>query len=73
MLAQNLAATQQPALVIWGANDKIIPSAHAPVPGKARVEIIEGAGHMVQMEKANRVNELILAHVARQSHGSESV
>jgi pyruvate dehydrogenase E2 component (dihydrolipoamide acetyltransferase) len=33
--------------------------------GKAGVEVIDGAGHMVQMEKPNRVNELILAHVVR--------
>jgi pyruvate dehydrogenase E2 component (dihydrolipoamide acetyltransferase) len=63
LLAQGLAGVQQPALVIWGANDRIIPSSHAPVSGKARVEVIERAGHMVQMEKANRVNDLILAHV----------
>jgi pyruvate dehydrogenase E2 component (dihydrolipoamide acetyltransferase) len=41
--------------------------------GNARVEVIEGAGHMVQMEKANRVNEMILVHIARQTHGSERV
>jgi pyruvate dehydrogenase E2 component (dihydrolipoamide acetyltransferase) len=65
VLAQDLAGMQKPTLVIWGANDRIIPPSHAAVSGKARVEVIEGAGHMVQMEKANRVNELILAHVLR--------
>jgi pyruvate dehydrogenase E2 component (dihydrolipoamide acetyltransferase) len=29
----------------------------------AHAEIIAGAGHMVQMEKVGRVNELILAHI----------
>jgi pyruvate dehydrogenase E2 component (dihydrolipoamide acetyltransferase) len=70
-LARDLAGMQQPALVIWGANDRIIPSSHAAALGNARVEVIEGAGHMVQMEKANRVNEMILVHIARQTHGSE--
>jgi len=63
VLAGHLAGMQQPALVIWGANDRVIPSSHATALGNARVEVIEGAGHMVQMEKANRVNDLILAHV----------
>jgi pyruvate dehydrogenase E2 component (dihydrolipoamide acetyltransferase) len=71
VLARDLAGMQQPALVIWGANDRIIPSSHAAALGNARVEVIEGAGHMVQMEKANRVNEMILVHIARQTHGSE--
>jgi len=52
--------------VIWGANDRIIPSSHATVSDKVRVDVVEGAGHMVQMEKASRVNELILSHVLRQ-------
>ena len=52
-------------LVIWGAGDRIIPAAHAGTLGPAaKAKVIEGAGHMVQMEKANRVNELILAHIA---------
>jgi pyruvate dehydrogenase E2 component (dihydrolipoamide acetyltransferase) len=73
VLAGHLAGMQQPALVIWGANDRVIPSSHATALGNARVEVIEGAGHMVQMEKANRINEMILAHIARQTHGSERV
>ena len=28
------------------------------------MEIIEGAGHMVQMEQAGKVNALIKAHIA---------
>jgi pyruvate dehydrogenase E2 component (dihydrolipoyllysine-residue acetyltransferase) len=65
VLADHLASLQQPVQVIWGANDKIIPSSHATASGSATVEVIDGAGHMVQMEKASRVNELILAHVLR--------
>jgi pyruvate dehydrogenase E2 component (dihydrolipoamide acetyltransferase) len=65
VMAGDLAGIRQPVQVIWGANDRIIPSAHAGVSGSARVEVIDGAGHMVQMEKASRVNELILDHVLR--------
>jgi pyruvate dehydrogenase E2 component (dihydrolipoamide acetyltransferase) len=54
-----------PVLVIWGEQDRIIPASHAhPLADRARAEIITGAGHMVQMEKAGRVNELILAHIS---------
>ncbi|MDQ0348884.1 acetoin dehydrogenase dihydrolipoyllysine-residue acetyltransferase subunit [Ancylobacter vacuolatus] len=64
-VAEPLAATDVPALVIAGASDKVIPATHAQALGaRATVEVIEGAGHMVQMEKAGRVNELILAHIA---------
>lgn len=58
------AASLPPTLVISGAGDRVIPPAHANALGAAaKVEVIEGAGHMVQMEKANRVNELLLAHL----------
>ncbi|MDQ0473387.1 acetoin dehydrogenase dihydrolipoyllysine-residue acetyltransferase subunit [Labrys wisconsinensis] len=58
------AAGLPPVLVVWGAADRIIPAAHARALGTgAKVEIVEGAGHMVQMEKASRVNELLLAHI----------
>jgi pyruvate dehydrogenase E2 component (dihydrolipoamide acetyltransferase) len=46
--------------VIWGDQDRIIPIAHAAeIADSVRVEIIEGAGHMVQMEAASEVNGLI--------------
>jgi pyruvate dehydrogenase E2 component (dihydrolipoamide acetyltransferase) len=53
-----------PALVIWGSEDKIIPASHASSAKGAKVEVIEGAGHMVQMEQAGKVNALIKAHIA---------
>jgi pyruvate dehydrogenase E2 component (dihydrolipoyllysine-residue acetyltransferase) len=52
-----------PALVIWGKEDRIIPSSHATAASGAKVEIIDGAGHMVQMEQAGKVNALIKAHI----------
>jgi pyruvate dehydrogenase E2 component (dihydrolipoamide acetyltransferase) len=59
-----LAGKLPPALVIWGKEDMIIPAAHAAnLPG-ARVHVLEGAGHMVFMEKASDVNNLIKAHIA---------
>jgi pyruvate dehydrogenase E2 component (dihydrolipoamide acetyltransferase) len=64
VLAPKLSAKMPPALVIWGKADEVIPSAHANnLPG-AKVHVIDGAGHMVFMEKASDVNNLIKAHVA---------
>jgi pimeloyl-ACP methyl ester carboxylesterase len=47
-----------PVLVVWGANDPIIPvhhaeSAHEAMPG-SRLEIFEGAGHLPQVEAPKR-------------------
>jgi pyruvate dehydrogenase E2 component (dihydrolipoamide acetyltransferase) len=53
-----------PALVIWGSEDRIIPASHAKAAIGARVEVIGGAGHMVQMEQAGKVNLLIRTHIA---------
>jgi pyruvate dehydrogenase E2 component (dihydrolipoyllysine-residue acetyltransferase) len=50
--------------VIWGANDRVIPAKHAGALGEAaKAEVIEQAGHMVQMERAGKVNDLVLAHI----------
>lgn len=51
---------QQPSLVIWGSEDAIIPASHAQGL-EAQVEILPGQGHMVQLEAAERVNQLMLA------------
>ena len=50
---------------VWGKEDKIIPAAHAGNAKGAKVEVIEGAGHMVQMEAAAKVNALIKEHLAK--------
>ena len=52
-----------PAVAISGREDQIIPSAHTANAKGFRVEIIEGAGHMVQMEQASKVNALIKAQI----------
>ena len=50
---------QHPALVIWGAEDAIIPAAHAEGV-EAEVLVVPGVGHMVQMEAAEQVNQKVL-------------
>lgn len=59
-----LAAGKVPVTLVWGREDRIIPAAHAAhAPAGAKVQVLEGAGHMVMMEKAAEVNALIVAQV----------
>jgi len=52
-------------LVIWGAQDRIIPAEHAGnAPPGATVKVFTDAGHMSQMEKAGEVNALLREHAA---------
>ncbi len=63
VLSDALKAAGTPTLVIWGEGDQIIPAAHAQaLAGTADVTVLPQAGHMVQMEKAGRVNDLLIAH-----------
>ncbi len=65
VLTDALGKLGVPVLVVWGKEDKIIPAAHAGNAKGAKVEVIEGAGHMVQMEAAAKVNALIKEHLAK--------
>jgi pyruvate dehydrogenase E2 component (dihydrolipoamide acetyltransferase) len=43
-------------VAVWGAQDKVIPASNAgSLQGKATVNIVDGAGHMVHMEKPQAV------------------
>jgi pyruvate dehydrogenase E2 component (dihydrolipoamide acetyltransferase) len=62
-IASQIAALDIPKLVIWGADDEVIPVSHSGAVDGADVTVVDGAGHMVQMENASRVNELIKAQL----------
>ena len=63
-IAAPLARSGKPVLVLWGRDDRVIPSAHAAnAPEGATVKILDGAGHMAMLEKAHEVNAAIKAHV----------
>ncbi|MCE8548428.1 acetoin dehydrogenase dihydrolipoyllysine-residue acetyltransferase subunit [Ruegeria pomeroyi] len=62
-IAAGVAASGVPTTVIWGAEDAVIPPSHASAISGAKVEVIADAGHMVMMENAARVNELIKAQL----------
>lgn len=60
VLTPRLTESEVPILVIWGDKDAILPPEHAAeLSGRAPAEVLEGRGHMVQMEAAGEVNRLI--------------
>ena len=58
-IVTELSAFDGPVQVIWGQTDEVIPQSHADAIAGAAVTVIAEAGHMVQMENAGRVNDLI--------------
>jgi pyruvate dehydrogenase E2 component (dihydrolipoamide acetyltransferase) len=56
-----------PVLVVWGEQDRVLAPAHAEaLAGRARVELLPGAGHSPHMEAANEVNRLVAAFLDEQ-------
>ncbi len=65
-LAGPIADAKPPTLVVWGEEDRVIPAAHArALAGTAQVAVLPGAGHMVQMEAAGKVNALLKDHIGK--------
>ncbi len=61
-LRDEIAALNLPVQVIWGREDRIIPLAHAEaLQGKLPVHILEGAGHLPHMERAEATAGLLEA------------
>lgn len=65
-----LGAVRAPALIAWGDDDKVVPvsAAHAfkrALPN-ARLEIVKGAGHAVEMEKPSELAQLVTPFLASQ-------
>ena len=64
-LVPRIADLGVPLQIIWGESDHILPAAHVNnLPVSVRVHLVPGAGHMVHMEKAQEVNELIEAFLS---------
>jgi pimeloyl-ACP methyl ester carboxylesterase len=58
-----LGAVATPALVVWGRQDRIVPlecgERYAKLLPRARLELIDGAGHLVDMEKPDALASLV--------------
>ena len=64
-LIAHLGEIQAPAQVIWGREDRILPVSHSQgLPAAVEVTVLDGAGHLVHMEKAAEVNDLIARLIA---------
>jgi pyruvate dehydrogenase E2 component (dihydrolipoamide acetyltransferase) len=59
-----ISALKLPVQVIWGKLDKIINAKQAEgLPANAQVEVLDGIGHLVQMEAATQVNNFLKRHL----------
>ena len=62
-----LADVNVPSLIIWGSEDKVMPLECAELYSKvlpnAALEVIKGAGHLVELEEGDLVAKLIGSHV----------
>ncbi|MCB1719447.1 MAG: acetoin dehydrogenase dihydrolipoyllysine-residue acetyltransferase subunit, partial [Candidatus Competibacteraceae bacterium] len=66
VLRDQLASLEIPVQAIWGAQDQIVPARHAEdLPATVTVTVLDGYGHMVQMEAASEVNRLLLAQIEK--------
>jgi pyruvate dehydrogenase E2 component (dihydrolipoamide acetyltransferase) len=62
ILRDDLSRLRQPALVVWGGDDQIIPASHAAgLPSSVNAEVIAGKGHMIMLEAPGEVNRLLNA------------
>jgi len=64
VMADRLAALAVPVQAIWGSADRIIPARHAEALPPERRHVLEGAGHMVHLERYDEVNRLIADFLA---------
>jgi pyruvate dehydrogenase E2 component (dihydrolipoamide acetyltransferase) len=65
ILRDQVGKVKAPLQVIVGAQDRILPAAHAQgLPASVKVHVFDNAGHMPHMEAAADVNKLI-AEIAR--------
>jgi len=71
-LRSALAAITAPTLAIAGAQDPATPPSHleaiaAAIPG-ARLEVLDGAAHLANIERSDALNRLVLAHCLPLTH-----
>ena len=63
-----LSEVDTPTLLVWGGADGVVPTSvgrqYAEALPNARLEVVEGAGHMVEVERSSEVAALVRAFVA---------
>ena len=69
-LARRLHRIQAPTLLVWGAEDRVIPASYAKrfaagIGGWVEVKSIEGAGHLAEIDRPEAVAEAVLRFLDR--------
>jgi pimeloyl-ACP methyl ester carboxylesterase len=69
-----LGGVRAPALVVWGRDDRIVPlecgERYARALGRARLAIVEGAGHFVEIEQPDALARLVIGFATDGPSGS---
>jgi pimeloyl-ACP methyl ester carboxylesterase len=64
-----LGSVRVPSLVVWGDHDKVVPQSAATVYAKAlpnaKLEIVKGCGHCVDMEQPEALAKLVTNFIAK--------
>jgi pimeloyl-ACP methyl ester carboxylesterase len=64
-----LGGVTTPALIVWGRDDRVVPlecgERYQKALPHARLEIVDGAGHFVDMEQPERLAELVTRFVEK--------
>ena len=64
-----LGGIATPTLVVWGRDDRVVPlecgERYAKALPRARLEIVERAGHFVEMETPDELARLVIAFVSQ--------
>lgn len=59
-----LPGLKTPSLIVWGGDDRIVPrncgELYRDALPNSRLEVIEGAGHFVEMEKPEELSRLVM-------------
>ena len=64
-LERRLPLIKAPTLILWGAEDRLLPASYADsmaraIGGRAKVELIAAAGHLAELDKPDEVAAAIL-------------
>src|SRR5262245_46504389 len=64
-----LGGVATPALVVWGRDDRVVPlecgERYVKALGRARLEVVEGAGHFVDLERPDELAKLVVDFVSQ--------
>jgi pimeloyl-ACP methyl ester carboxylesterase len=64
-IEKRLGLIQAPTLLLWGAQDRIMPRSYADrfatgIAGKTEIRMVDGAGHLAELDKPAEVAQAIL-------------